>query len=104
VLVVDAAAVAGDVDDAALVAAFDAEVAAGATRRDAAVLVGAAGAERAGGASARENYLSASARTTTRPASARNYFAGTARRVELSGKPLGGVNYSTYSLIGGEKR
>jgi 16S rRNA (cytidine1402-2'-O)-methyltransferase len=39
VLVVDAAAVAGDVDDAALVAAFDAEVAAGATRRDAAVLV-----------------------------------------------------------------
>ena len=39
VLVLDAAAVAGDVDDAALVAAFDAEVAAGATRRDAAVLV-----------------------------------------------------------------
>jgi len=39
VVVVEAATVAGDVDDATLVAAFDAAVAAGATRRDAAVQV-----------------------------------------------------------------
>jgi hypothetical protein len=70
--------------------------------REARVVVEAAAAERAGGAGAREAFLGTA--RALRPQSARNFFAGTARRVPLDGRPAGSCVYSTYAVVGGARR
>ncbi len=57
------------------------------TQREVQLVVAAAAAERTGGASARDGLLSTA--RNARPCSARNFFAGTARRVDLSGAAPG---------------